>query len=473
MRRFLLPLLFLLPGCVSRSAALYDYLDVQYADSRIPSTDMAVVLILVDGLSVDILQRGIRAGKVPALNDYFLGEGGKVHLGRAIFPSITYPNISSILTARPVDGHPIVGNQMRYRGEFLNFEKPQHRDSLNDALGPLTVFNELTERGLKSVSFAHYFRAGATVHYHSDVESALSYLKKDYALADEKLTSSLEKLLLDVPERAWPFFTFLHVAGVDSLAHDHGPEAAEVQAYLQRLDATLAPIFRLLRNAEAKGKKVTVLLTADHGFEPLESVFNVERFLAEVAPGARVLNETRFASIYFERGEIAESRENIVGALESNPEIEMLLERRGNRIHLDSAQLSAVIEYIPRACPTTSYGVRLEVAGAKETLEKCPEELDSFYAPSFISGIASYFQNPAHPDALLLAAPGVGFAPGQKGGHGGITLPERQVPILLHGATIRDESVALPTYELLKPLWRKAETRSRGSDQTVPRSGRY
>jgi len=473
---FFFVILCFLTGCVSRSAALYDYQDVQYADSLIPSQDMAILCVVVDGLSTEILQKAVTAGNVPNLSRYFL-RGGKIHLGRAVFPSITYPNISSILTGLPISGHGIVGNQMRFRGEYLNFEKPQFRTEMNTHLAPRTVFTELSDRGLKSVSLAHYFRAGATVHYHTDVEAAVAYLSRDYAVADEKLISSLTKLLADVPERAWPFFTFLHVAGIDSFAHDHGPSSPIVQDYLRQIDERLGPVIRMLEAAEAKGKKVTAILTADHGFTEFESNFNADQFLATVAPGAKALNETRFASIYFQDGEAAEIRENILGALETNPEIELYAERRGNQIHIDSAQLSAVIEYVSESCPTTPYGLRLKVAGAPESAEQCPEQFDRapspFYSPYFVSSLAAYFHSAERPDALLLAAPGVSFATNQKGGHGGITADELQVPVLLHNATIKDESMAVPTFELLKPIWRKIPTRSARSDQTVPRSGRY
>ena len=102
---------------------------------------MAVVFILVDGLAVETLERSLAGGKVPALKEFFLGKGGRVHAGRAIFPSTTYPNISSILTSRPVDGHPIIGNQMRLRGEMVNFERPSFRKELNEEIEPKTIFS--------------------------------------------------------------------------------------------------------------------------------------------------------------------------------------------------------------------------------------------------------------------------------------------------------------------------------------------
>jgi len=457
--RIVLVLLLFLCSCVSKNAALYDFQEVQYADGAIASDNVSVLLILVDGLPIDLLQRALDHGKVPGLKKFFGQEEVKIHRGHSIFPTTTYPNISSILTARPIGRHPILGNQMRLNGEIVNFEKPRFRSELNEAIAPLTIFSELSDRRLKSVSFAHYFRAGASVYYHTDIEAGLAYLSKDYEVADAKLIDSVISLFSGVPEREWPFFSFLHVAGVDSFAHDHGPGSSQVMSYLQRLDRRLTPLLESIRRAEERGKNMTVILTSDHGFVPFTRYFNVEKLISSFSERVTLLNETRYVSFYFEK-ERAALRENILASLEESPELDVYLERQGDRLSMESADFSAVIEYVPMSCQSTPYGLVLRMVGDNEPVPaQCPEVFDRapkpFYSPFFVSSLAAYFEAPGHPDALLLAAPGVSFAAEQKGGHGGATEDEMLVPILLHRASIRDETVPLPTLELLKPFWRK------------------
>lgn len=447
-------MLAVLGGCVSRSAALDDYRYDFRANPSLPTKNTTVVCMVFDGLSPEILEKALLTGKIPALKGYFLRNGETVHRGRSGFPSTTYPNIASILTASPIGVHPIIGNQMRLDGDFVNFEKPKYRTQLNAAITAPSIFTELTQRNLKSVSLAHYFRAGATVHYHTDLEAGLSYLAKDYAPVDDKLLDSLQILLSSTPSAEWPFFIFLHVAGVDSVAHDLGPESPEVVTTLSRLDEKLSPIFALLESAEEQGKRVTVLLTADHGFMSFRKFFDIDRYVSTKARGTKVLNETRYASLYFPSGNEDVLRSRIEKSFVAHPEIGQFVQRSGSQIKVMSSSTTTLIDYVTMECPATEYGLKVNAGDAA-----CPEafdlRLDLLPDPYFIPHIAAYFHSPHRPHALLFAAPGVSFAANQKGGHGGASAEEVLVPILLHNARIHDETKATPTHELLRPMYRE------------------
>jgi hypothetical protein len=84
---------------------------------------------------------------------------------------------------------------------------------------------------------------------------------------------------------------------------------------------------------------------------------------------------------------------------------------------------------------------------------RCPSGFDEHRGryPFLVSGIARYLTAPGHPDALVVAKPGVSFVSGMRGSHGGPTAEEVFVPVLLRNASL-DGEAPVRTSDLLRFL---------------------
>jgi hypothetical protein len=443
-------------GCATRGNVYSDYREITREAVSPPQGKPTVVLILVDGLSVPALQRRMREGRTPRLREYFLGNRDSFQIGRAVFPSLTYPNISSILTARGIDQQPIIGNRMLLHGERENFESPLKIGLLNHELAPLSVFTQLKNRGETSASLAQYFGAGATVEFPRDVKSGLAYLNGDYSYIDGKALDSANRLLGDIDSSRWPSLVFVHLVGFDALAHQYGPESPQAMDYLSRLDERLEETFELLRGAQAGGKKAVTILTADHGFTLTPRFSDAERIIRRFAPEVTVVNQYRYLALHFPVGWTDERKARLLAEIRHLPGMELTMLRLRNDLWVQSATGAASdarIRYSrggPGCRDGADYRLSLSVAGPDEL---CPEAYDlaarPYYFPYFVSSAAAYFHAPEHPDAVVLAGKGVAFTRGFLGQHGGMTPEELLVPVLMRGAALADPSRVIPTHKLL------------------------
>src|SRR5689334_1081226 len=127
--------------------------------TSLPSThsgERTVVLFLVDGLSVKTLQTAFRQSRLPHLRRFFLREKSAFAVGRAAFPSLTNPNIASILTASKIGEQPVTANQMLFpNGKVVNFELAKFHPLLRATVDPISVIGDLENAGKETASFSY------------------------------------------------------------------------------------------------------------------------------------------------------------------------------------------------------------------------------------------------------------------------------------------------------------------------------
>jgi Type I phosphodiesterase / nucleotide pyrophosphatase len=99
----LIALSALLSACATRYEVAQDYSELVRRDER-PTSSQTVIVFLIDGLQLGMLKEELTNGQLPALSTYFLSGQDSVHTARTVFPSLTYPAISSLLTGLPVEG---------------------------------------------------------------------------------------------------------------------------------------------------------------------------------------------------------------------------------------------------------------------------------------------------------------------------------------------------------------------------------
>ena len=455
-------------GCQSTRDVSSAYRDATYAGDRYKTSDRTSVLFLVDGLSSEMLTTALRAGTVPQMaNAFTLSSKARFPLGRAQFPSLTFPNITSVLTNSSVADHAITGNRVVLDGRITNFENVSNWPDLARTLQRRTVFAKLSEQSESSVSYAYAFSGGATAYLDKSIEAGFGYLENDYASIDSSTLLSLKKLLVDTPSNRWPRFIFVHLIGVDAIAHKYGPTDERVQTYLEDLDANLGEIFAVLDHPEGlavSNHSVNYALTADHGFRatPLHSP------LADVVANLssrklRLIPDNRIAPLWFQEPATDDQKLSLVTSLVEVPHVGLAVVKSETALDILRRSPAGVItrsriSFADGPCPDKEAAAHLEILSGVQ--KPSPQEAKIFTCLSQfdrtaaadddyqIPALVDYFANPESPDAVFIADENSDFADGYAGNHGGLTREEMLVPVLTKDVEL-PRGVS-PTYKLLE-----------------------
>lgn len=217
-----------------------------------------VILVSIDGLRYDYLDRV----ETPTL-DRLAAEGVHVERLIAAFPTLTFPNHYSIVTGLHPERHGIISNTMR--DDELGFFSLGTRDAISDGRWwegePIWVTAE--RQGQRAATL---FWPGSEAEIAGYRPS--TWLEYDGRLAHEARIDSV-LTWLDRPDETRPTLITLYFSSVDSEGHRHGPDAPEVDAALEEVDARLGD---LLTGLEARGlaEHVHLLITTDHGMAALD-----------------------------------------------------------------------------------------------------------------------------------------------------------------------------------------------------------
>lgn len=413
-----------------------------------------VVLFLVDGLGAKILQQGMQSGKMPNTRRFFLRGQKNFLVGQAAFPSLTYPNLASVLTTEGVDAHPVAANHMVIDGKEINYESPFHHHDLERAIEMQSIFTRLKAQGKTSASFSYVLGANATDHMQAGLQEGLEYKNHEYRSLDGRLISNLEEYLEEKTPAEWPSFIYVHLVGVDGTAHLHGARSKKTLEYLAWLDKELSGVYRLLSAGEKK-KQVTSMLTADHGFVDTSRFVDLEKRIHHLDRSVKVTNESRFLGLYLPKGADRAEFSRLLSRIRATPGVELTVERRDALLEFATETRQLSFGYGPATCASATYSLAPAPGGVMPAAStyRCPEELNASIQPYplLVSGLSRYMNSAHRPDAVVIARPDTSFTKDHLGNHGGPTADEMLVPILLRGASLHGE--ALPhTSDLLKTL---------------------
>ena len=213
-----------------------------------------LILISIDGFRADYLDRGI----TPNLK--VLADGG-IHAVRMTpaFPSLTFPNHYTLVTGLYPDHHGVVQNTFEDPaippGRFRIADKAAVTNAAWwDEATPIWVSAE--RQGVKT---ATEFWPGS--------EAAIQGVRPGlYTPFDQSVPSDarVDKVLswLDLPEDERPHFLTLYFDIVDTAAHHHGPDSAEVNEAAATVDRAIG---RLVTGLKARSMEANLIIVADHG----------------------------------------------------------------------------------------------------------------------------------------------------------------------------------------------------------------
>jgi len=217
------------------------------------SKDEYLILISWDGCRWDYLNRGL----TPNIQN-LIESGVKAESLQPVFPSKTFPNHYSIVTGLYPENHKIV---------FNNFIDPRteegYRRGKNDSsiyedkwYGGETLWMTAKRQHVKS---ACMFWPGSETY-----EKSPDYFRPyDHYLSHQKRIDQIIDWL-EMDEEKRPHFLTLYFADADDAGHKYGPDSAELNNTLMRLDSTLGVLLFRLKKIGLYDK-TNIMMVSDHG----------------------------------------------------------------------------------------------------------------------------------------------------------------------------------------------------------------
>lgn len=247
------------------------------------------VIISLDGLDVRYLEKRDEYGlKIPTLRR-LMNEGmwGRVV---GIYPSVTYPSHTTIVTGATPARHAINGNEVFERpdqpqtGSWNWFARDIRAETLWDAAGRGGLKTALISwpvgAGAGDYNFPEIWKPGGTreetrevIRTNARPDGLLEELeRRDPSLyrgvnkdeGDDMRTRFAEYVLGEKK----PELVLVHLFDLDHFEHEAGPFTPEAFAILEKVDGYVA---RILAAAERAGtlSETAVFVVSDHGFSPV------------------------------------------------------------------------------------------------------------------------------------------------------------------------------------------------------------
>jgi predicted AlkP superfamily pyrophosphatase or phosphodiesterase len=397
--------------------------------------DRIVVLISVDGLAGYYLDDP--KAEMPTLRK-LMAEGARAASMKAVSPTVTWPNHTTLVTGVYPAKHGVVGNNYYDRETHKHvvligdpvFDKEQivkvptiydaaHAAGLKTAgvrwpasrnaktldwrLADVPTIDLLTRSATPSLS--PELRAAGLW---GEVDEAAKTVKDGRWLApDETLTKVFNHILT----KHRPNFAMLHLFEVDHNEHFKGPRSPGAYAAIKANDACVGEVWETLKR-EFPGK-ATLFVVSDHGFSPINKIVLPNVVLRK----AHLLNEV-----------VGDKKDD------TKASVRVVVQGGSTMVYiLDQANRTEIAEKIKAAFNG--------IEGVAKVLG--PEETASY-------GIADPKVDPHAPDMMIFAQLGYAFGdtaagdlpfevkPERKGSHGhDPNLPELHASFIAWGAGIK------------------------------------
>jgi predicted AlkP superfamily pyrophosphatase or phosphodiesterase len=262
-----------------------------------------VLMISIDGLKPEyITQADAHGMKIPYLRT-LLREGTYAEGVVGIWPTVTYPSHTTLITGVWPAEHGIYNN--------LEFDPLQHYSGAWNWYAPLirvpTLWTAARAGGLRTASVGWPVSAGATdvdwlipefwrsadpsggpetanpadrlliaaISRPATLLKELQAKAGEYMMGNETSIGGDEaktRYTVEILRRMKPGLMTLHLSSLDDAQHAHGPFSAEADADLEALDGMVE---RLTKAAVEADPEAVVVLVSDHGFMTVTHLVNL------------------------------------------------------------------------------------------------------------------------------------------------------------------------------------------------------
>jgi alkaline phosphatase D len=283
LRRFL-PIPALLAALFAAST-----LAAQPGVAQASATRPYVVLVSLDGFRYDYAER------YHADNLLAIGKAGAAAEGMIpSFPTVTFPNHISIVTGQYPEHHGVVGNSFwdSARQEMYSMNRSS-TESAFYSYKPLWVVAE--EQHVKAASM-FWPTADSEI---GGVRPTYWKLYDGHFPNEQRVAKVIEWLKL--PEAERPHFITLYFDDVDSAGHRTGPDSAETEAAVHRVDKLVGELWAGIK---ALPLPIDLIVVSDHGMQTVAGSIDLSEF-ADLSK-VRVVTEGPVALVYAPNPQTAE-----------------------------------------------------------------------------------------------------------------------------------------------------------------------
>lgn len=250
-----------------------------------------VVLISIDGLRPEFYLDP--AWPMPHLRQ-LKEQGAYARQVVGVFPTVTYPSHTSIVTGRPPGRHGVYYN--------APFQAPKGRWYWNDsAIRTPTLWTAVKKAGIRSGAVMWPVTVGAPIDYNFPVRRADGDERTDQlsvtkpyvtparlldqmaAATGTALTAgdfkyaaidhTIGRMAAFIFRRYQPGLLAVHFIRADHEQHEHGRDAPEVKQAVAAIDSMIGLLLHTIRETGREGQ-TTVIVTGDHGFVDATRSFN-------------------------------------------------------------------------------------------------------------------------------------------------------------------------------------------------------
>jgi predicted AlkP superfamily pyrophosphatase or phosphodiesterase len=262
-----------------------------------PSVDRHVVMISIDGLGASWYMPPPPNLRTPNLRR-LMEEGSYAEGVEGVYPSVTYPSHTTLVTGRLPAEHGIFTN----RSSRQAGEKAKDWFWFASAIRVPTLWDVLHDEGLATAAAFWPVTAGAHITWDIpeiwDPQKGMAgdplYVAK-FATPGLLFEAALDlgppapgedgdttrtKLAVFLIRKHKPNLLLLHLAALDETEHRHGPGSVEAAATLEQSDAHLGEILDAIRAARI-ADSTDVFVVSDHGFLSVEREVNPNVLLAK------------------------------------------------------------------------------------------------------------------------------------------------------------------------------------------------
>lgn len=261
-----------------------------------------LVLVSIDGLMPRTLRNAEKLGaRLPNL--IALRDTGAVSSGLVgVFPTVTYPSHTAIVTGRRPAESGIISNTMFDPERTLNGAWYWYSGMIKTP----TLWDAAHQAGLTTAAVGWPVSVGARLDYNfpeykvaRTIDDTLLYrtlptpglleeYEKDHGtlkFEGEHFDDLLSGLAAFLVQKHQPHLLLVHLIDLDHEQHAHGPESPEALRALEGIDAAVGKLRKAVQSA-GLGDKTNWLIVSDHGFYPVQKAFHAEAFLSGLGMAA-------------------------------------------------------------------------------------------------------------------------------------------------------------------------------------------
>jgi predicted AlkP superfamily pyrophosphatase or phosphodiesterase len=270
---------------------------VLFSTAALQAATKKVVVISIDGLrGMTLASLSTRNLHTPNLNEF--AQGGTLTDGLlGVYPTVTYPSHTTLVTGVSPSIHGILGNGMfdpehQFDGAWYWYAQQIKRP---------TLYTIAKEKGLTTGAVSWPVTVDARIDYNfpeyrepETQESLLLYgglCTQGLLAAYEKANAPLEIDHITDDVRASmarfliatykPDLLFVHLIDMDHQQHVHDPDSPEAFKTLENIDRLIGTIRDAVKTSEPNDQ-VDFIVVSDHGFRPTQKQLNPNAILTSL-----------------------------------------------------------------------------------------------------------------------------------------------------------------------------------------------